>query len=512
MKKYILILVAIASLHSAAMAQKQVGAEVNVQKFEYDADSVTLNINFDFKELKVGANESVVFAPTIFKGDNRATLPTLVVRRRGGKQSYKRATTLDNQQSLETYAEWYGEPYEIIDNFGSKKQTSTSYSVTVPYEKWMVGSQLYVDCSTCGCCLQEDNGMIVPDDNTLLIDIPTVAPYAISPKVELIKPEKVAIKRRDVAYSSALIFRVNSTEIDPNLENNSYELAEIDEMMQSVISDSDYTITKVNITGFASPEGSYESNMKLSKGRATALERLMERKYESISKELYSVEFGGENWDKLYEIVEQSDMDLRDEVLDIIKNSSIEEGRERKLMSLDGGATYKYLLRNIFPATRLVVVNVEYNVDAYDLDRIAELIDTKPQNLSLEEIYRLSETFDMDDAEFEKIFLTAVNIYPDDEVAQNNALVTEIRRGNVEQVVDVAARADHNTSSPELANSLGVYYMIEGDYTMAESMLTRAVELGSSRAKDNMTELDAKLENLKRIRESEEFRMKIYGK
>ncbi|MFI3281532.1 MAG: DUF3868 domain-containing protein [Rikenellaceae bacterium] len=511
MKRYITIIVAATALHTAATAQNRLGATIDVQEFGYHADSVKVELQFNLEDLNIGTNESVVFTPKITKGESGLELPTVVVQRRGGARLYNRAITLDNTNSIETYNDWYGSPYQVVEYFGSQKQESVHYSLTLPYQSWMVKSQITVDCTTCGCCSAEDSGSLAPDDNTLYIDIMSVESYQLKPLVELIKPEKVAIKRRDIEYSSALIFKVNSTYIDPNLESNRAELASIDEMMQSVISDSDYTITGVNIIGYASPEGLLETNMKLSKGRAAALETLMKRDYKSIAPELYRVDFGGENWDKLSEIVGASDLEERDQILEIIDNTSIEDGRESKLMALNGGTTYRYLLKNIFPATRLVVVEVDYNVDAYDLVRIEELIDVKPQNLSLEEMYRLSESYTVDNKRFEKIFLTAVSIYPDDEVAQNNALATEIRRGNISTVDQVASQVDPETNSAELANSLGAYYMLSGDYNAARTMLQRAINLGSTRAKTNMEQLETKLKNIRQIEETEAFRAKIYG-
>ncbi len=515
MKRYITILLVAISLCGSSVAQKIghtiKGAKVEVQKFSYENDSVKLDLNYNLDDLKIGVNESMIFTPTLTKQDETMTLPTLVVKRRGSAVSYKRATTLGNQQAIDEYDEVFGEPYKVIEYYGSNKAKSAQYSVSFPYERWMVGSQLFLDCNTYGCCESENEGMLIPWDNELKIDIPVVDAFAFIPEVEFVKPEKVAVKRRDIQYSSALIFKVNSTVINPNLSNNQKELNSIDSMMQSVISDEDYTITKVNIIGFASPEGTLAGNMRLSKGRAAALETLMKRKYKMISPKLYNVQFGGENWIKLHEIVAQSDYPWKNDVLSIIDNYSIENGRESRLMNLQGGVPYKYLLHNVFPSTRLVVVDVEYNIDAYDLVRIGELIDTKPQNLSLEEMYRLSETYAIEDSEFEKIFMTAVQIYPNDEVAQNNALVTEIRKGDVSKVADLAQRADKETTSAEFANTLGVYFLMAGEYEKAEEMLAKAAELGSQKAARNQKLLETKLENLRQIKESNDFKRKIYG-
>ncbi|MFR9603388.1 MAG: DUF3868 domain-containing protein [Rikenellaceae bacterium] len=213
MNRYITILLVAFVAYTTATAQNNtqtiLGAKVNIHDFEYEADSVKLNLEFDLDSLKIGPNQSVVFVPKVYKGENTYDLPTLVVRRRGGAKSYDRAEVLENTKSQEAYNEWYGSPYQIIEFYGSDKESAAQYNLTIPYESWMVESKLYVDCSTCGCCSAKDVGAIIPDDNTLFIDIPSVGNYHFRPQVELIKPEKVAVKRRDIEYSSALIFKVN---------------------------------------------------------------------------------------------------------------------------------------------------------------------------------------------------------------------------------------------------------------------------------------------------------------
>ncbi len=518
MKRYITILLAVVSLSGSALAQSSaqsvLGTKVEVKSLEYQSDSVLLNLEFNLEDLEIGSQQSVVFAPKLFKGESELELPTVVVKSRGGARSYRRAVALGNKTALEEYDNLYGTPYKVIEYYGSGKNEKTvQYSMTLPYETWMVDSELSISCSKYGCCNIADSGMLAPQNNALAIEIPevNVEGYDAIAQVELIKPEKVAVKRRDIAYSSALTFVVNSTRIDPNLANNQAELNSIDEMMQSVLSDSDYTITKVNITGFASPEGSLESNMKLSEGRAKALEELMKRKYRTIASGLYSVKFGGENWTRLAELVEEMEIADKQEILRIIRDIPIEKGREKALMDLNGGQPYRYLLKNVFPATRLVVVDVEYNIDAYDIERIKELISSKPQNLSLEEMYRLSEMYEVGDTEFESIFLTAASVYPEDYVALHNALVVEIRLGAMDRASELVGGIDHNTDSGEINNTLGVYYMMSGDYTKASELLSRAEQQGSSRAAANLKILETRIDIERKQEENEKLKAKIYG-
>lgn len=526
MKKYIVLLLVAVSFPTALFAQnvkeQTKGMDISVAEFEYRADSVFLSLDIDVNDIDISSTESLFLTPRMFKSeDNMLELPTVVLRGRSGAKSYKRAVTLDNRKRLEDYAKLYRTPYAEIDCYGKELREIkaeggiVNYQYALPYETWMVESVVSLGCDSYGCTKSKFEGVIIPEStenatNVLGIDLQSVDAYNVIPKVSLIKPEKVAIKRRDIQYSSALVFRVNSSVIEPSLAQNQKELNSIDSMMLSVVSDDDYTITEVNISGFASPEGTLESNQRLSERRALALEKILKQKY-SIPHNLYNVTFGGENWDGLIPMIEASDMAEKDEVLDIIKNVPIVKGRESKIMNLAGGRPYRYMLKNYFPKVRLVVVDVQYNVDAYDIVRIREVIDEKPENLSLEEIYRLSETYDVNSDEFLDLFLKAVSVYPNDEVALNNAMVADITKGDVEAARQYAEKASHSTDAPEMLNTLGAYYMLSGDYPKAKGLLDRAAGLGSQNAEYNLEQLELKLDNIAQMEESEALRKKIYG-
>ena len=75
----------------------------------------------------------------------------------------------------------------------------------------------------------------------------------------------------------------------------------------------------------------------------------------------------GEDWEKLRELVDASNLPEREEVLQIIDQVDIFKGREKLLMDLNGGITYRTMLKDFFPLLRRVEIIVEY-----DLHRIIE--------------------------------------------------------------------------------------------------------------------------------------------
>lgn len=510
MKKYILTLYSLLLICMSLQAQN---SNAVINSFEYSSDSVYLDFTLDIQNIDISSNETVVFTPTILnsRGDSLA-MPTIVVRGRNSVKQYNRNLALNNNKRIKEYEDLYKTPYIVVNQYGATAQSSVEYKASIPYQVWMAESELSLDVVSFGCCNITPEDAIEPSDNLLAIeDIASVEELTINPVAAFIRPEPVAVKRRDIEYSSALVFSVGSSEIKPELANNLSELSSINNMMESILTDKDFTVTAVNITGYASPEGTIKSNQLLSERRAKALENILVAKYD-VSRSLYRVNFGGENWDGLIPMVEQSDLDDRDEIIELIQNVSIDDDREGKLIRLNGGSSYRYMLKNFFPAVRLVVINVEYNVDAYNLERIKELINLKPENLSLEEMYRLSETYeDINSEEVAKIFAIAQRQYPDDEVAIHNALVSEILSQDLEGASEYINRIDHKHKSAEVINTLGAYYMLSGEYDKAEPLLERAVELGSENGEQNLSQLRAKIKNIEAIEQSQLLRAKIYG-
>ena len=69
-------------------------------------------------------------------------------------------------------------------------------------------------------------------------------------------------------------FRTNSIVIDSTYSDNAARMRGIITTLQNIKQDSTVNIVEVSFCGAASPEGSYELNRKLARGRLTSLENL----------------------------------------------------------------------------------------------------------------------------------------------------------------------------------------------------------------------------------------------
>lgn len=122
---------------------------------------------------------------------------------------------------------------------------------------------------------------------------------------------------QDVRTEILLDFRVNSTTIDPSYEQNASRLDEIEELLNSVLKDT-VNIKSIYFCGTASPEGSYQVNRRLAKGRMDALEKVVRSRVD-VPEALIMRDDMYIPWEYLADLVSGSDMAYKNEVLEILR-------------------------------------------------------------------------------------------------------------------------------------------------------------------------------------------------
>lgn len=168
-------------------------------------------------------------------------------------------------------------------------------------------------------------------------------------------------------------YRVAKSYIDPSYMNNADSLAHIVEWIESVQRDTTVEIVSVEFCGAVSPEGSVRFNRWLSNARLETLERYVRSRID-IPEEIIVRNDHYIAWGELYDMVEQSDYENKDEILAIISSENRSTGevldsRIGDLKRMDNGVTWRKLFRDYFIhmrnaytvlVTRKRVENVEY--------------------------------------------------------------------------------------------------------------------------------------------------------
>lgn len=291
-------------------------SDVKITRLD-DNLNVTFNVNPNKKTIR--SNYKLILSPYIYsEGDTTNLMPIEIV---GWLKSRR-----DRQVAILTHQQ--SENNSIL----LTKKERANYSVTIPYNSKMQKVKLGVKQTMEGCC----------DTKTLSDDYVASANFYQPPVVTPPQPVKKIIIKEAIIF-----FHLSSTIVDPEFMGNSRSL-------NYLMSDLGNAIEKIDIIGFASPEGIIQKNDNLAIARAEALKEYLLKNNQKISNTTFNLINGGENWVGLREMVEKSEMPYRTEVLNIIDNVTVENGRMKQLMELHSGVPYRYMLKEFFPRLRNV--------------------------------------------------------------------------------------------------------------------------------------------------------------
>lgn len=167
---------------------------------------------------------------------------------------------------------------------------------------------------------------------------------------------------RNEIYTLHLQYGAGSAKLLRNLADNQQQLIDFKEFIDRIQNDSTIVIHRISLTGYCSIEGTAQLNDRLSYARAHSIEEYLLGFYPWIE-DILHVDGRGEDWNGLLRMVEESDNNLwKSDIRRIILNTGVYEGREKRLMDLDGGAPYRWMFREFFPKLRRIECNVEYTI------------------------------------------------------------------------------------------------------------------------------------------------------
>ena len=167
------------------------------------------------------------------------------------------------------------------------------------------------------------------------------------------------------------------------------------------------------------------------------------------------------------------------------------EDRKNRLKNLGGGEPYRYLLHQVYPTLRVAVCKAEYSIKNFNVEEAREIIKVRPQNLSLNEMYVVANSYPNGSPEFIDVFETAVRMFPEDDVARLNAAASALMKNDV-RTAERYLNQVNTRQLPEYRNAAGILALLKGDYQAAENHLDAAARDGLEQARRNLEELARK--------------------
>lgn len=430
-------------------------------RVENTANNMVVNLDLNMDSLDLPSNMRLVFTPMVTNNTEQRLMPQIVVNGRKQEISYKRKGYKD-----------FADNAVVVRRKNNTAQT-LHYSAVLPYEKWMKNADVVVAEDLCGCG-------DIKDQNTVALK------RMRTPFMPYMRPEAEARKVRHEQGRAFIDFPVDKITLYPEYRNNPRELDKIVNTINLVKNDKNTSITNVEIHGYASPESPYSHNAYLAENRAKTLKDYV-RKLVNLDDTTFSVTSTPEDWEGLREYVAKSNLENRDAILKLIDDNTLDpDAKEWKIKSTYP-ADYRVMLDSWYPALRHSDYVVSYSVRPFSVEEAKEIMKTKPQQLSLEEMFMVAQTYEPGSREFNEVMATAVRMYPDNQTANINAACTRMELGDLE---GAKIYLDKAGNSPEALHAKGVLAMLEGKNEEARQLLQKAKEAGAQGVDKNLQILD----------------------
>lgn len=423
--------------------------------------------------LEINTNNVLTITPVLkdSTGTHVVTLPEVLVYGRNRAIIHERSNDVPQNA------------YSVVRREKGSDQT-INYTTRTDYQKWMHGADLELASEIKGCAdCKEDEG-------NQYVTSAYLERYTVKPLVVFVEPQVEQIKNRTEQGRAYLDFPVNKITIYPEYRRNPDELREIKRTIDVVKNDENVKITGIHIDGYASPEGGYRNNARLAQGRAEALKKYVMGEYE-FAEEIFKVTSTPEDWAGLKKYVEENNIENKEDILSIINdvNDSNQDAQEAK-MKRQFPNTYAKLYKDVYPGLRHSDYLVFYTVRAFDIEEAKRIIKERPQQLSLQEMYLVAQTYPHGSTEFKEVFDVAVRMFPSDPTANINAAAIELEQGNLNGAVRFLQKSSQDEGAT--LNNYGVLKLLQGDLDAAESYFMRAQEKGIKEAAANLEEVAKK--------------------
>ena len=327
----------IIALGFAAVTALSAQSKISNETFKVENDSVIVTFDVETKDNNIPKNRKEVIVPYLYNGADTVYLSALEVY---GKNRYKREK---QEKHIAGDKKWeLGEGQTL-------KGSTYHYAASTPLKRWMQPASLGLKRLMVGCACEND----IPDQllsSAQLFNEPQL------PARRSLKPILADASRDwflDEPYE--IIFRVSKIDIDSTIFNNEVTFGKILAAVDKIHSTPNLKIEKIEVSGYASPEGRPGFNTWLGENRAKVLINYIieHRPQYGLTMDNFSIRNGEENWEGLKRALLESEMSEKDAVIAVIDDATLGgEQKKTRIKAMDGGRVWNKMLKEIYPHLR----------------------------------------------------------------------------------------------------------------------------------------------------------------
>mgnify|MGYP002641739966 FL=1 len=234
----------------------------------------------------------------------------------------------------------------------------------------------------------------------------------------------------------------------------------------------------IEISSYASPEGSLDVNDKVSGNRAKSTFSYAKRLMKDLkvdganNDELYINTSKGEDWNGFNNLVNSSDLKDKSRVLNIVRSQKDPLKREEAIR--DMAEIYDAIEEDVLPKLRKATITLRVYEPKKTDEEIASLAISDPSKLDKKEML-YAATLLNDNSIKKTIYKATVSAYPNDYRAHNNLLCINIIEKDFNSAKMNLGKAEKlGSNASEVNENKGIMAAMEGDLESANSLYNKS--------------------------------------
>lgn len=227
---------------------------------------------------------------------------------------------------------------------------------------------------------------LLPTSDTLIYSVSSMIQFLdMSPRYM----RKIIERKASSSLKAYITFKVGKSDLDLNLDNNRPEIDKVQEMVEALTQTGEFVMDSISLVASSSPEGSYRSNLLLSKSRAESIQKFLLTSLsdmDGIDKMLFARP-KGEDWESLSHLIRDStDILNRQAILDIIGDNTDPDKKEMEIRNRYPD-DYKKIRSDLYPKLRAV----DFTFHVHRKGMIKDTIHTTEPDLLYTDAIKLME-------------------------------------------------------------------------------------------------------------------------
>ena len=337
------------------------------------------------------------------------------------------------------------------------------------YVPQMAKSELYLRFEA-----RKGNKVVTLPDVKIADGVISTAKLAVA-TAEEVKPQITADKFQRIiqeVQEADIRFLIQQTTLR-NSELKSQEMKDLHAAIKDADAAENKAINKIEVAGYASPDGEQGLNEKLADKRQANAEKYLAKqlKKAKVNAEIES-NVTAEDWAGFQKAMEASNIQDKELVLRVLSMYTDPEERETQIKNLS--AVYKTIADEILPALRRSRLILTTDLIGKSDEEIAVLAKNDPRALSVDELL-YAATLTQDAAEKMALYTKATELFPQDHRAYNNIGMIQFSQGKVADARRSFAKAlQLAPADPDVNYNAGIAAMAENDLVQAEQYLGKA--------------------------------------